>query len=173
MTNGDAEAARAQVRRTRAELAETVQALAAQVDVKARGRQTAMRAAGRARELAMRAGDAARQRAAGVARRGTSGREPIGRRASRTTGTARRVGQESVSAAGVSAFRVGAAIRRNRAAVAAIAAAGAIVAAALRRQRRQQPQRVMPWSARSDGNRALRAPLSAWQAPARRWGARR
>lgn len=61
------EALRAEIAHTRADLGQTVQALAAKADVKARARESAQELSGRGRELAVRLADAVRRRPAPIA----------------------------------------------------------------------------------------------------------
>ncbi|SDZ33513.1 Protein of unknown function [Micromonospora pattaloongensis] len=64
--SGDVEALRAEIRQTRAELGETVQALAARVDVKARMRESADRTKQRIQDQAAHTADVVRESVRGT-----------------------------------------------------------------------------------------------------------
>ena len=118
--SGDSEALRAEIRQTRAELGETVQALAARADVKARLKESAAQTRHRLREQAAQTGYRLRGQAA------------------HTAGLARAQAGRTAMSARSSAHDLGAAARRNPVPWAAvlIGAATAVALALVRGRRR-------------------------------------
>ncbi|WP_416905288.1 DUF3618 domain-containing protein [Micromonospora echinospora] len=87
--SGDPEALREEIRRTRIELGETVEALAAKVDVKARLRESAEQARERMREQAGQAKERVREQAGQVRSQAALTMARVRGQAAQTAGTAR------------------------------------------------------------------------------------
>ncbi|MEV1287446.1 DUF3618 domain-containing protein [Micromonospora sp. NPDC049679] len=144
---GETDKRRADIQKTRGELGETVDALAAKADMKARGQETAAQAKNRVRERAAQVGEKTAQR----------------------TRTAGRMGARGAKTVRASASRAVTKIRRKPAPIVAVAAA-AIAAAVLFRRRRAAAALSTGWSMRGAGGRQLRSSLAKWGAEARQWG---
>ncbi|MFC6017689.1 DUF3618 domain-containing protein [Plantactinospora solaniradicis] len=174
---GDMDQTRAEIDKRRAELGETVQALAARTDVQARGREKAAQVGNRARERSAQATSTVREKATQVPKTAgqklmqvpkTAGQKVVqlprkaGQMAVNGAKTAGQQGARGAQAVGASANRAGGGVRRNPVPF-AIGAVAAIVGVSVAR-RRSQAARAKRRTGRWDTDRLIRMarPVAPW-----------